>query len=385
MPLFSHYGDLPDNSSALSSPALVFAIITPIVVFARLLSRQFLSGHIGADDWTILASCVFAETVSIQMIIVCEWAFGKHASDLSNNDLMIKTLKLYFVAQILYKINIGLTKISILLLYIRLFIRRWFVITCWTWVGIVVAFTVGTVFSSIFQCTPVQYAFNKSIPGAGTCLNLTAFWYANAAFNILSDFVIIALPVPIISKLQLPLKSKIALCGLFAVGIFVCITSILRITTLNIATTHLDTTWNSIGSSMWTVIESNLGIICACLPALRRPLGLLFPRLFGKIHRSSYAAQKSEPRSRETVSKRRESKMVGGWNVLEEFSLSDTVYHADSERPEDGEEVKIVDLSDEGRGAIRKTTQVVVQFDAVGREVGVDDGGIEERNDDSIR
>ena len=110
-----------------------------------------------------------------------------------------------------------MTKISILLLYIRLFVKRWFIRTCWAWIGIISAFTIGTVFSSIFQCSPVAYAFNKTI--LGTCIDMTAFWFANAAFNILSDLVIIALPVPVISKLQLPLRSKIALCGLFAVGI----------------------------------------------------------------------------------------------------------------------------------------------------------------------
>jgi len=40
--------------------------------------------------------------------------------------------------------------------------------------------------------------------------------------------------------------------------------------------------WQSVNSSMWTIIESNLGIICACMPALYRPLAQLFPWLFGK-------------------------------------------------------------------------------------------------------
>ncbi|PLB50436.1 hypothetical protein P170DRAFT_381115, partial [Aspergillus steynii IBT 23096] len=281
MPLFSHYGDIPDNSAALSLPSLVFVILTPIVVATRLLGRQYLSGQIGPDDWIILTSCVFAETVSIQMIVVCRWAFGKHEDDVSK-ELLIRTLKLYFIAQILYKINIGLSKISILLLYLRLFIQRWFVITCWTWIVIITAFTLSTVVSSIFQCSPVQYAFDKSSPDQGSCINLTAFWYANAAFNIFSDLALVALPVPVISRLQLPLRLKLILCCIFAVGAFVCITSILRITTLDIATSYLDITWNSIDSSKWTVIESNLGIISACLPALRRPLAFLSPRLFGK-------------------------------------------------------------------------------------------------------
>lgn len=34
---------------------------------------------------------------------------------------------------------------------------------------------------------------------------------------------------------------------------------------------------------MWTVIESNLGIIVACMPALRRPIRTFFPTLLGKM------------------------------------------------------------------------------------------------------
>jgi hypothetical protein len=44
--------------------------------------------------------------------------------------------------------------------------------------------------------------------------------------------------------------------------------------------------WQSIGSSMWTVIEYNLGITTACLPALRRPLATIFPTLLGRGSRN---------------------------------------------------------------------------------------------------
>lgn len=283
----------------------------------------------------------------------------------------------------LYKINIGVTKISILLLYIRLFVKRWFLITCWTWIGIISAFTIGTVFSSIFQCTPVQYAFNKTLDG--TCIDLTAFWFANASFNILSDLVIIALPVPVISKLQLPLKSKIALCCLFAVGILcgpllplplqtnpdslsTCITSILRITTLDIATSHLDTTWNSIGSSMWTVIESNLGIICACLPALRRPLGVIFPYISGRVNRSWGYSGPPRPDTRSQGSRTRPlnpaPKKYLGWSVLDE-----TVVTVGDRSQVDEADLRIED------NAVRKTTEVIVEYNRAGE--GTRNGGIE--------
>ena len=51
---------------------------------------------------------------------------------------------------------------------------------------------------------------------------------------------------------------------------------------------------------MWTVIESNLGIIVACMPALRRPIAMFFPMLLGKMGRTtmhSTARQPNAPRT----------------------------------------------------------------------------------------
>ncbi|KAI1912743.1 hypothetical protein LOZ61_003181 [Ophidiomyces ophidiicola] len=304
MPLFSHYGDVDDISNRLAVPALVFSIVTPLFVIARFWSRRTFAKSIDPDDWVILASWVFAEAVCIQMMIICQWAFGKHKVDVKP-EVLAKSLKLYFFAQILYKINIGLTKISILLLYIKVFVQPWFRRTCWVCVCVIVAFTTGTVVSSIFQCVPVQYAFDKKLPGGGTCLNLTAFWYANAVFNILSDVVIIILPTPIINKLHSPTRTKIAVSSVFAVGIFVCITSILRFTTLNIATSHLDIPWTNIGSSMWTIIESNLGIICACMPTLWRPISRFCPWLASRVTRSKYGTGHSAGSQSQATARRR--------------------------------------------------------------------------------
>jgi len=42
----------------------------------------------------------------------------------------------------------------------------------------------------------------------------------NAVINISSDIMIIILPMPVFLQSQLPLKRKIILCGIFALGIF---------------------------------------------------------------------------------------------------------------------------------------------------------------------
>lgn len=65
----------------------------------------------------------------------------------------------------------------------------------------------------------------------------------------------------------------------------VCIVSILRITAFN-KSDPKDPTYTSIDTAMWSSIEQSVGIICACLPALRP----LFRRLYGSsTHSSAYA------------------------------------------------------------------------------------------------
>ena len=220
MPLFSHYEGIDDISSRLSLPALVFSIVTPLIVLARIISRCTHGNHTGADDWTIIAALCFAETVSVLMIICCGWGFGKHTDQIPK-PMVARTLELYFYAQIFYKVTFGLTKVSVLLLYLRVFgIWKLFRVLCWLMIGIVVSFTIASVVVSILQCSPVAFAFDKSVAnGNGTCIDLTKFWYANAGFNIGSDAIIIAMPIIPVRSLSIPTSSKVALCGVFAVGI----------------------------------------------------------------------------------------------------------------------------------------------------------------------
>ena len=58
MPLVSDYEGVPDISDRVVYPALVFSIITPMFVVARLVSRHAFTDRIGPDDWVILASMV---------------------------------------------------------------------------------------------------------------------------------------------------------------------------------------------------------------------------------------------------------------------------------------------------------------------------------------
>jgi hypothetical protein len=106
---------------------------------------------------------------------------------------------------------------------------------------------------------------------------------------------------------------------------------------------------------MWTVIESNLGIICSCLPALRRPLSFFFPRLFSRLNKSSAGAASHGNRSQPVDAT---PKKIEGWSVLDEAGADVIVSAAE------GKERRNPDAC-----VIRKTTQVVVRYDKMDGEI----------------
>lgn len=99
---------------------------------------------------------------------------------------------------------------------------------------------------------------------------------------IITDVLIILLPLNQIRHLQLPLTRKILLSGVFSLGIFVIVCTIVRMCTVSPTTTAQDQickpSWalfhvmcNLIDgsdyqatSNSWTFLEVNVGIICAC-------------------------------------------------------------------------------------------------------------------------
>lgn len=58
--------------------------------------------------------------------------------------------------------------------------------------------------------------------------------------------------------------------------------SIFRATTIAASAKDPDPTWGPIPATIWSVIEANAGIVCACLPMLRSPFVRLFGPVFGR-------------------------------------------------------------------------------------------------------
>ncbi|KAI0883578.1 uncharacterized protein GGS22DRAFT_195248 [Annulohypoxylon maeteangense] len=288
------------NSEMIYVPVGVFLAICPVIVGTRIWSRMSNGGRLGADDYTILVSLGCALASGGIMLAACHYGYGRHLASLTPK-YKYQAFKYFYLCQVTYKACLNLTKASILLLYLRIFGNtKWLRLACRFVLTCVIMYCIASVTATIFQCTPVTKAFDKSLEG--TCIDNGHFWYSNAGFSITTDVIILTLPMPLVYALQIPNVQKAALIMVFALGVFVVITSCLRVTTIDIQATTSDPTYD-IASTMWTVIEMNVAIVCACLPQIRPLIVRWFPKLMPAFYNSDERSDKHTPCSSSSSSK----------------------------------------------------------------------------------
>jgi hypothetical protein len=158
----------------------------------------------------------------------------EHGLGLQATEVPLESLftigKAIFADEIVYVLGLGITKVAILVMYCRVFPLRSFRISAWIIGTITTFWSLMFIFICIFQCNPIPRAWNLTIPGK--CLNLRGIFIGNAVPNIVTDVLILAMPVYHVWKLHLRQAQRVALTGIFLLGAFVIVASIYRFTTI---------------------------------------------------------------------------------------------------------------------------------------------------------
>ncbi|KAF4553062.1 Hypothetical protein D9617_8g050750 [Elsinoe fawcettii] len=275
-----------DKGPAFFIISIVMFSITVLVFGIRVIWR-WRSNQKGMDD--VMLACAVA-VLALHTgfgFVAMSYGFGKSKKILSPYDNKM-ALRYFFFLQVTYKPLGGFVKMAFLCLYLRIFkIPKFQLFTKIMMVNVVLGATALAI-ATVFQCTPIRRAYDKTVPG--TCINLMAFWYSHSIWHAVGDFIIFLMPVPVINTLQIPGSRKLGLISVFALGAFTCAASIMRMTTLAASSKSNDPSYGSYDATMWTEIESNTSIICACLPALRAPIIQLWRRMRGKNQNTTYGS-----------------------------------------------------------------------------------------------
>jgi hypothetical protein len=145
---------------------------------------------------------------------------GQHVEAVEQRDpsLLIGWAKSLLAFEMVYFTSVALPKMAVIVLYLRVF--NWkgpMRILALVLLAIVAATGLAFVITACFQCRPLAYWWDRSIPG-GTCIDVQMFFHAQAIPGFLLDFVIMALPLKTVWGLKLPTYKRVALIVVFLVA-----------------------------------------------------------------------------------------------------------------------------------------------------------------------
>jgi hypothetical protein len=131
------------------------------------------------------------------------------------------------------------------------------------WIGLVCGVTYLAVFLTITLGCPFQQNWQvEPDPGEKCTLKLQNF-LVTVTLNVITDFLILAVPVPLLWTLQVPIRRKIVISLLLCSGMFVIAAAIIRVALT------LDSNPSATNINRWGVRETIVGIVTINAPILR--------------------------------------------------------------------------------------------------------------------
>ncbi|BCR93021.1 CFEM domain-containing protein [Aspergillus luchuensis] len=268
------------------------AILATIFFFIRIAAKVAnLAGGWGLDDYTVTIAWILGVGLFVVNTYMIKYGFGMNTWDILPFHHVTLVFQYFEGLAMMYKIQISLCKISVLLFLLRIFQSRVFRICAYILIGINAAIGITFALVDLLRCVPVHLDWDNwtgEYEGVGTCINFIAAVLVHCLVNIFVDVVIVLLPIYEVSKLQLPWMKKITVALMFMMGLILTIIAIIRVIVFweNRWTTNLTAGLQPL--IHWSVIESQIAIMTTCLPAARAFINHYVPGLPGSTQRRTY-------------------------------------------------------------------------------------------------
>ena len=124
--------------------------------------------------------------------------------------------QIVYAYQLTYGFTITLVKACILMFYHRTFVSHGFRRTVWGMAAFILLYFVPFTTAAIFQCRPLRLAWNKTLDGV--CIDYVAYFKAASIVNLVTDVLLLVMPLPVVWRLNITPRQKIAVTGIFTLG-----------------------------------------------------------------------------------------------------------------------------------------------------------------------
>ncbi|KAF5492224.1 hypothetical protein CGCS363_v011489 [Colletotrichum siamense] len=215
----------PEEDSALRAESradevyaihLTFFLLSIISVLARLAAARVSGRRFTWDDWLAIASLVFIAGVFTGTMLWLRFGLGRHEVVVQEEDPMniVYFYQTIFANEILYPFGLATARLSLVVLYHRifgLFNARYYL---YGLMAFIMAWAIYATLPLILACNPVSNFWTNH----KNCIDISKLYISIAVGSIITDFILIILPMPYAAQLRMSWYKKMLLLMSFVFG-----------------------------------------------------------------------------------------------------------------------------------------------------------------------
>lgn len=255
----------------ITSSISIFIVVLSVVL--RLIAKNMVS-KLDNSDYCIVGALLSNTALhACCMMLVTHGGFGFHTTDIYQRfgpDTATFFFKGIMSFALLWNVTVCFSKLSVLLMYTSLIPVPSMIKWAKGIGALIIAWNVGNIIAGFLICRPLARNWDFLIPG--TCGSQPNFYFAMGMVNLITDLMLIVLPMPYLYNLRMAMRKKIIAGGMLSIGIGTWVITIYRQTLLP-GLNFNDMTYEGVLATLLSGLEPAVAIALACIPLMRPLLG----------------------------------------------------------------------------------------------------------------
>ncbi|CAJ2502619.1 Uu.00g100130.m01.CDS01 [Anthostomella pinea] len=280
----------PDYGIVANKVCWAMFAVTTVVVALRVFCRLYFShrreaGGLGLDDYIAVVCLLVFLATCILVTIGSHYGLGKHMVDVAKNPENLKqALRYNVIISSVLVWSFSLPKFAVIATLQR--ILQFGTKTSILFWGLAISSQACILATSVWwfhQCTPVEYGWDTSIKGHCAPINiLIDLGYFTSAYSAFLDVFFALYPIPYIMRLNMPLKTRVAVSCALSLGVLAMIISVYKLAIFDqvFGLLPTDPTYPVPFLDILGTAEGAILLVCTSFPTL----GPLYRMCRGKLY-----------------------------------------------------------------------------------------------------
>ncbi|EXK25056.1 hypothetical protein FOMG_18261 [Fusarium oxysporum f. sp. melonis 26406] len=261
------------RTTQIAAIGYTFVILSSIATLFRVYCRAFVIKAFAADDWlAVIAQFMFIVFISYEITGV-HYGTGRHFKDISPENIP-KAMQMWWTCEPTYVLANMALKASIGIFLLRICVTKTHKIVIWAITGLTELYSLFFFLLFVLQCRPTSLFWLRytADPPNGSCMDaqvVSNAFYGYSAISCLSDWTYSILPIFLVWKLQMSLRTKVSVVLILAAGAIASSATIIRFPYIYSLTDIDDFLYSTSDVAIWSTVETGLGITASAVATLR--------------------------------------------------------------------------------------------------------------------